>query len=199
MGTDHLGRRNNFNNEANAVKANIACVNLFGRLQFLSRLVVGFMSLLLPALATGQATFVQVNSNTATVYSNSVAVAFTNPQAAGNLNIIVVGWNDTSATIASVADSNGNTYALAAGTVSTPVPAPGSSQAGVSQAIYYAKNIKAGANTVTVTFNQNTALRSVRIVEYSGLDLTNPLDTSVGASGSATPARQRCSNNKLRK
>jgi hypothetical protein len=188
MGTDHLGRRNNFNNEANAVKANIACVNLFGRLQFLSRLVVGFMSLLLPALATGQATFVQVNSNTATVYSNSVAVAFTNPQAAGNLNIIVVGWNDTSATIASVADSNGNAYALAAGTVSTPVPAPGSSQAGVSQAIYYAKNIKAGANTVTVNFNQNTGSQDVRIVEYSGLDLTNPLDTSVGASGSATPA-----------
>ena len=92
------------------------------------------------------------------------------------------------ASIASVADSNSNKYALAAGTVSTLVPAPGASQAGVSQAIYYAKNVIAGANTVTVTFNQNTSVQSVRIVEYSGLDVTNPLDTSVGGSGSTTPA-----------
>lgn len=158
-----------------------------GRFQFLLRLV-GLMLLLLPALALGQATFVQVNSNTDTVLRNAVAVPFTGPQAAGNLNVVVVGWADTSPTIASVADSNGNTYALAAGTTSTPLPAPGPSQAGASQAIYYAKNIKAGANTVTVIFNQNTTVQDVRIVEYSGLDLTNPLDTSVGSSGSSTPA-----------
>ena len=170
------------------MKINAACGNLFGRFQSLSRLAMSLISLLLPALAAGQATFVQVNSNTATVYTNSVAVSFASPQTAGNLNVIVVGWNNTSASIASVADSNSNKYALAAGTVSTLVPAPGASQAGVSQAIYYAKNIIAGANTVTVTFNQNTSVQSVRIVEYSGLDVTNPLDTSVGGSGSTSPA-----------
>ena len=94
---------------------------------------------------------------------------------------MVVGWNDTSSTIGSVTDSNGNTYHLAAGTVSAP-------HGRSSQAIYYAKNIIAGANTVTVTFNQITAAQSVRIVEYSGLDLTNPVDTSVGASGNAVLA-----------
>jgi hypothetical protein len=163
-----------------------ACWNLRGRFQCMSRLAMGLLSLLLPALTAAQVTFVQVNSNSATLYTNSVAVPFTAPQTAGNLNVIVVGWSDTSSTIASVADSNGNVYALAAGPVSTAVPAPSTAlQAGVSQAIYYAKNITAGANTVTVTFNQNTAVQDVRIVEYSGLDPTNPLDTSSGASGSS--------------
>jgi hypothetical protein len=58
------------------VKINAACGNLFGRFQSLSRLAMSLISLLLPALAAGQATFVQVNSNTATVYTNSVAVSF---------------------------------------------------------------------------------------------------------------------------
>ena len=68
------------------------------------------------------------------------------------------------------------------------LPAPGAEQLGVSQAIYYAKNIIAGTNTVTVTFNQNTGIQSVRIVEYAGLDPANPLDTSVGNTGTATTA-----------
>ena len=174
--------------EVNSVKINPACERLPKRFQFLSRFAINLMSLLLPALAAGQASFVQVNSNTQVLNENSIDVPFTNPQTAGDLNVVVVGWNDTSATIASVTDSNGNIYALAAGTISTPLPAPGTSQEGVSQAIYYAKNIKAGANAVTVTFNQNTLIQSVRVVEYSGLDLTNPLDTSVGGSGSSTPA-----------
>ena len=157
--------------------------------QFLPGLVVTFASVLLPALAAGQARLVQVNSSpNACIYTNSVDVPFTVAQTAGNLNVVVVGWNDTSSTISSVEDSNGNIYALAAGTVSTTLPAPGASQAGVSQVIYYSKNINAGANTVTITFKQNTAIQSIRIVEYSGLDVANPLDTSVGSSGSSIPA-----------
>ena len=173
--------------EANFVKVNFAYEKLLKLFPSLSGFAVTFMSLLLPVLAAGQASFVQVNSNpNLFVYTNSVDVPFAAAQAAGNLNVVVVGWNDTSSTIATVADSNGNTYALAAGTVSTPLPS--SFQAGVSQAIYYAKNINAGANTVTVTFNQNTAVQSIRIAEYSGLDPANPLDTSVGSSGSSSPA-----------
>ena len=62
---------------------------------------------------------------------------------------------------------------------------------GISQAIYYAKNIKAsaaGANTVTVTFNASTAFVDLRITEYSGLDKVNPLDVSQSASGTAATA-----------
>ncbi|MGH9545849.1 MAG: beta strand repeat-containing protein [Terriglobales bacterium] len=151
---------------------------------------LALMWLLLPSLAAGQASLVQVNSSGSSfVYRDSVAVPFTAVQTGGDLNVVVVGWNDTSATIASVADSNGNTYVLAGSTISTAVPAPGDdSQVVVSQAIYYAKNIHAGANTVTTTFNQSTAVQSVRIVEYSGLDVVNPLDTAVESFGTAVPA-----------
>lgn len=175
--------------EANSVKINRTYGKFPNHSQFVSGFLVILMWLLLPALATAQVGVVQVNSNPYVfVYTNSVDVPFTAPQTAGNMNVVVIGWNDTSDTIASVADSNGNTYALAAGILSTSLPAPGASQEGVSQAIYYAKNIKPGSNAVTVTFNQSTQKQSVRVVEYSGLDLTNPLDTSGGNSGSSIPS-----------
>ena len=72
------------------------------------------------------------------------------PQTAGNLNIVVVGWNDITSTVSSVTDSLGNTYAQAAGLVT------GSAE---RQAIYYAKNIAGGSNTVTVAFNQAARIR----------------------------------------
>ena len=175
-------------------KPNLVSINpppgkLVQRFQFLARLLIIFTCMLLPGRSLGQVSVVQVNGNPFLfLNTDSVQVPFTSAQTAGNLNVVVVGWNDISNTIASVEDSNGNTYALAAGTVSTPLPAPGTPQTGVSQAIYYAKNIIAGANTVTVKFNQNTAMQSVRIVEYSGLDPVNPLDTSVGSSGTSIPA-----------
>ncbi len=56
---------------------------------------------------------------------------------------------------------------------------------GLRQAIFYAKNIAAGSNTVTVSFNQLAAFVDVRIVEYSGADTTNPLDVTAGAAGSS--------------
>ena len=174
--------------EANTVKINCSCEKLLKRSKFLSGFAMLLPWLLLPALAAGQVSFVQVNGNDAVIINRSTLdVPFTNPQAAGNLNVVVVGWNDTSSSIASVTDSNANTYVLAATTESTAVPAPPSQQL-ASQAIYYAKNINAGANIVTVTFNQNTAAQSVRIVEYAGLDTVHPLDTSVGASGGAATA-----------
>jgi hypothetical protein len=172
------------------VNVNTAPRKFFVRFQSLSGWALALTWLLLPALAAGQASLVQVNSNgNSFIYRKSVVVPFTALQTAGNLNVVVVGWNDTSATIAGVADSNGNTYVLAGSTVSTPVPAPGgASQVVVSQAIYYATNINAGVNTVTATFNQSTAVQSVRIVEYSGLDVASPLDTTVGTFGTAVPA-----------
>ena len=54
--------------------------------------------------------------------------------------------------------------------------------AGLSQAIYYAKNIKAaaaGTNTVTVTFNTATPYVDARL-EYSGLDPVNPFEIGTG-------------------
>ena len=59
---------------------------------------------------------------------------------------------------------------------------------GLQQSIYYAKNIAAASNTVTVNFNQAAAYPDVRILEYSGLDPTSPLDVTAAAAGNGTSA-----------
>ena len=170
------------------MKTDQSCARLMHRVTFLSGFAILLFGLLLPARAAGQVGSVQVASSDAVLINRStVAVPFTSAQAAGNLNVVVVAWNDTSSSIASVTDSNGNTYVLAATTGATAVPAPPGQQ-GVSQAIYYAAAINAGANTVTVTFNQTTAAQSIRMVEYAGLDTAHPLDTSVANNGSTVPA-----------
>jgi hypothetical protein len=53
----------------------------------------------------------------------------------GDLNLVVVGWSDTTAQVQSVTDTVGNTYSLGEG--------PTLHANDVTQAIYYAKNIAA--------------------------------------------------------
>jgi hypothetical protein len=127
----------------------------------------------------GSIGFVQVKAATPQTPSSSVAVTYPLAQTAGNLNIVAVGWNDTTSTISGVSDSKGNTYTLAVG------PTTGT---GLRQSIYYAKNIAAGSNTVTVTFNQAAIWVDVRVLEYSGLSTTSPLDVTAGAAGTGTSA-----------
>jgi hypothetical protein len=140
----------------------------------------------LPVLMAAQ-TFVQATSNVQPTTTNSIQVTFASPQTAGNLNVVVIGWADTGSTVQSVVDSEGNVYFLAAGTNATTTGAPGA-----SQAVYYAKNIKGdtapATNAITVTFNQHPKDEDVRILEYSGLDKVQPLDTNAGNSGIGTPA-----------
>ena len=106
----------------------------------------------------------------------TVSVSYPGAQTAGDLNVVVVGWNDTTATVQSVKDSAGNTYSLAIG------PTSGTA---LRQSIYYAANIVGGSNTVTVTFSQAAAYPDVRILEYQGV---TTLDVTAGASGSSTSA-----------
>jgi fibronectin type 3 domain-containing protein len=112
-----------------------------------------------------------------------VAIKYAKAQTAGNLNVVVVGWNDNTSTVASVTDSSKNTYALAVG----PTAMAGCCQ----QSIYYAKNIvaaAANANTVTVTFSAAAAFPDIRILEYSGADTNNPVDVVSGGSGNSASA-----------
>jgi len=147
---------------------------------------LALLALLLTAASgrTFAAPIAFVQSNSATPLSSSqstVTVTFTAAQTLGNLNVVVVGWNDSTSTISGVTDSRGNSYA--------PAAAPVVQSATASQAIYYAKNIFAaatGANTVTVSFNVGARFPDIRIAEYSGLDTVNPLDVSVGAQGTTT-------------
>ena len=116
--------------------------------------------------------------------ATSVAVTYTAAQSAGDLNVVIVGWNDATTTVSSVTDTNDNTYTLAVG----PTVLPGPPGGGLSQAIYYAKNIAsatANGNTVTVSFSAAAASPDVRILEYSGLNPTSPLDVTAAAVGNS--------------
>ena len=87
------------------------------------------------------ATITYVQNNYAAPQSSptSVAVKFNTAQKAGDLNVAVVGWNDSTATVSSVTDSSGNIYQRAVG----PTTVSGT----LSQSIYYARNIVGGAIT----------------------------------------------------
>ncbi len=128
-------------------------------------------------------TFVQVAYATPQTDSTTVSVKCTAAQVAGDLNVVAVGWNDSTAAVSSVTDTMGNAYTLAVG--------PTSIAGALSQSIYYAKNIAAaaaGANTVKVTFNRAAAFADIRILEYGGIDPTNPFDGASGATGISSTA-----------
>ena len=144
------------------------------------------MSLCLAVSAAPVITPVQGNYLAPQSSQTTVSVTFTGAQTAGNLNVIVVGWNDGTSTVSSVSDSKGNTYQLAVG----PTVAGGL----LSQSIYYAKSIvaaAAGSNTVTVKFATPAAFPDVRILEYSGADPSNPVDVTAGGTGKWGDEQQR--------
>ena len=147
-------------------------------------LLFSVASLAAAALSASAATptFVQANCAVPQSAQSKVTLPYSAAQVGGDLNVIVVGWNDATAQIRSLTDSKGNLYQLAA----APTVLTGS--APFSQAIYYAKNISsalAGANSVTVTFNVAAAAPDIRILEYNGLDPLNPLDVSAAATGNS--------------
>ena len=113
---------------------------------------------------------------------STATVRHTKAQGAGDLNVVAVGFNNATSTISSVTDSAGNVYQVAA---------PLTRGSALSQAIYYAKNIKsaaAGSNVVKVQFSGAVPYPDVRVLEYSGLDPVNPLDSSASAAGSGASA-----------
>src|SRR5262249_4809848 len=67
------------------------------------------------AAASSLPAFVQVASATPQSPQSSVIVTFGSAQSAGNANVVVVGWNDTTAAVTSVTDTKGNAYARAVG------------------------------------------------------------------------------------
>jgi fibronectin type 3 domain-containing protein len=130
--------------------------------------------------------FIQVAYATPQTSQSTVSVTFASAQTAGNLNVVVVGWNDMTAAVSSITDSMGNVYALAVG----PTQNPGSTGTfSLTQSIYYAKNIagaSANGNTVTVRFTVPANYADVRILEYSGLDRINPVDVTAAAIGTSS-------------
>ena len=129
---------------------------------FATTLFANFTLAALPA-------YVQGHYNFSLLPRARMTVLYTNVQAAGDLNIVIVAQRDTVARVKSVRDSMGNKY--------TPVPPIFSGN--FVQSIFYAWNVLpagAGANTVTVDFDIRATSPDVRILEYSGIVTTaNPI------------------------
>ena len=125
--------------------------------------------------------FVQVSSATPQSSLDTVAVPYSVAQAAGGTNVVAIGWNSATSSVSSVSDSAGNTYELAA---------PVARSAGLSQTIYFARNIKASAagNVVTVRFVTTVPFADVRITEYRGIDIGNPVNATASANGTSVAA-----------
>ena len=130
----------------------------------------------------GSIQYVQSNYADPQTSNSSLGIPYTLAQAGGDLNVVVVGWADSTSTVSSVTDSMGNSYSLAVG----PTVQPGYE----TQSIYYAKNIAAAAangNIVTVTFSAAAAYPDIRILEYSGADPNSPLDVVAAGTGTNSP------------
>jgi hypothetical protein len=131
------------------------------------------------AVAAAAPKYIQGNYAVPQTPQTSVTVPYSTAQTAGDLNVVVVGWNDSATHVGSLKDSKGNVYQLAVGPTVTGA---------ISQSIYYAKNIaaaSAAANVVTVSFSGLASFPDIRILEYSGLDTINPVDTFAGAIGNS--------------
>ncbi len=95
------------------------------------------------------------------------SLAFTNSNTAGNWIGVCIRAGISSSQVFTVTDTNGNTYHQAAQI--------GFTAAGVTMAIYYAENIKSGANTIIVSDTVTGPIRTA-ILEYSGVATSNSLD-----------------------
>jgi hypothetical protein len=125
--------------------------------------------------------FVQVASATNPATAGRLSATYDQSQGAGDLNVVAIGWNDTTSSVTSVRDSAGNTYRLAAG--------PTRYAPDLTQAVYYAQSIAgsgAGANTVTVSFDASANAIDLRILEYAGLSSTSALDVVAAKAGTGS-------------
>jgi hypothetical protein len=128
--------------------------------------------------------FAQVAAATPQSTTATVTLAYPGAQTLGDLNIVVVGWNDATSAVQSVTDTALNNYKLAVGPTGV---------SNLQQSIYYAANIAGGSNTVTVRFNQGATEPDVRILEYRGVSVLDVTAAGTGnsASTSSGPATTR--------
>ena len=117
--------------------------------------------------------FVQDGMGAMTASGFLVVVApLSEPQLAGDLNIVVVSIGG--AATATITDASMNTY-VSMGSVELD---------GISQKMFYAANIApANANIVTLGLSQSVGSATMRVLEYSGIATTNPLDNATSGAG----------------
>lgn len=136
-----------------------------------------------PLIASAQITLVRVTSCGAQAFP--AASCPITPTGSGNL--IVVAWSSswgTAPTISGITDNAGNTYVEAG-------PAMATLSTNDMVDIWYAKNSKAGASSISITPNPGGTSGGAVIWEFSGIDTVAPLDQSSvlsNQSASATPS-----------
>lgn len=112
--------------------------------------------------------------------ATSTSLAFSSNNTAGNTIVASTTWDISASSTLTCSDSQGNAYSSA-----IIITDPPNTQ-GI--AVCYAPNIKAGANTVTVTYGASSAYRLLSIHEYSGVATVNPYDTSATNQATGTTA-----------
>ncbi len=128
--------------------------------------------------AQGSAAFVQATAKAAAASSKSLSLSFPANTLTGDV-ILVAFDHDTTSPPSSVTDSQGNVFI----SVGSPLTSPD----GRRSRVYYAKNIKGGPDTITVTLSANSAWFDISLTEYTGLNQSNPIDAQAGAAGHAGP------------
>jgi len=131
---------------------------------------VSLIGVVAPVVSVAQEYVQSTNVVNFSTNASTLTKAFTQSNTAGNTIIVSVSGG---ASISSIADARGNAYSLAV-----------QSAAG-TDAIYYARNIRGGSNTITATFSASTQ-GLMYIHEYAGLDPSAPLDQVSVLSGSGT-------------
>jgi hypothetical protein len=135
----------------------------------------GSATLTVTIAAAVSASFVQTAAKGFDGPATSFSVSFPANTTAGDLILVAFDYNSGVAPI-SVTDSQGNAFTPVGNQLITP--------GGTPSRVYYAKNIRGGADTVTVTLSANSGCE-LYLSEYSGTDPNNPIDAQAGASGSA--------------
>ena len=119
-------------------------------------------------------TFVQVAAGASTGSARSLSVSFSQNTSPGD--VVLVAFDYKNSTPSSVTDSQGNTFTE----VGTQLTSPGQTRSRV----YYAHNIKGGADKVAVQLSVNSPSINLLLIEYAGVNQGSPVDIQVGRSGS---------------
>jgi hypothetical protein len=122
---------------------------------------------------------VQGNTLDSMINLQSASVAFKSNNTAGNWIGVVISGSTSNTDTFTVSDSKGNVY--------HPALVFGGASLNTTLAVYYAENVKAGANAVRVVPNTGVYLR-IAIVEYSGIATANSLDVTAAAQGNSASA-----------
>ena len=117
-----------------------------------------------------------------TATATGQTATFVSSTTAGNLIVVGVNAYNNATVTFTVTDSRGNIYYQAGGYQASSYATNGTS---TRTAVFYAKNIVGGADTVTVTPSASVAF-SFGVHEYSGADQVAPFDAIITGTGSST-------------